>query len=111
MEKAALEQFETKYSCPAPRVTAKRRSDLDPVHAKLAQLPAPPVEVKNDPGRYDKWKADREQEQERLMNEYAEHEVFELVGCDHTQILDCRPHHANGAVYPNWGDCKEIKKP
>jgi len=34
MEKGAREQFATKFGCPADRVTATRRTDLDPGAAK-----------------------------------------------------------------------------
>ncbi|HEY8074722.1 MAG TPA: hypothetical protein VIF62_11440 [Labilithrix sp.] len=37
------------------------------------------------------------------------HELFDLEGCNHTLLLDCRPHHANGAVYPDWADCSDVK--
>ena len=48
--------------------------------------------------------------QRREAMDHDDHHVFELTGCNHTQILDCRAHHANGAVYPEWADCTE-KKP
>lgn len=31
--------------------------------------------------------------------------------CGHTQIFDCRPHHTNGAIYPEWANCSEVKAP
>jgi len=46
-----------------------------------------------------------------LASDRAEYTTFEVDGCDHTQILACRPHHAHGAVYPEWPDCEETAPP
>jgi hypothetical protein len=109
MAKGARDQFGEKFSCPSDRVEAKRRTDLEGASASTAQ---PPDEVKNDPGRYEKWKADQEKDQARRDRTASEHQKFEINGCGHTQLVDCRPHHGpNGAVYPNSADCNEIKDP
>jgi hypothetical protein len=65
--------------------------------------------VKNDPGRLAKWQADQDKDKadKRAHNDST---VFEATGCDHTQLYSCRPHHANGAVYPNIADCFTLDK-
>jgi hypothetical protein len=107
MAKGAREQFETKFSCPTDRVELKRRSDLEA--AQPTASATPPDEVKADPGRYEKWKADQEKSRLLARASASDHQKFEVTGCGHTQVVDCRPHHAHGAVYPDWADCYEIR--
>jgi hypothetical protein len=87
--------FATKYSCPEARVVVKERSDLDPFKT-LSQgedfsLGNAPDEVRADPGRYAKWKADREQFVAREKQQYTQNTMFEVSGCNHTEILGCHP--------------------
>jgi hypothetical protein len=102
MPSSASEQFGTQFSCPKDRVEAKRRPDLDPSNA--VPVTQPPDEVKSDPGRLAKWNAD----QDKRRSLKSDQQVFEVTGCGHTQLLNCRPHHAHGAVY-DYADCAEIK--
>jgi hypothetical protein len=102
----ARDQFEKKFSCPTDRVTIKTRSGVDavpPMRQKVA-----PAEVQNDPGRLEKWKSDQAKELEEHRAAASDHVVYEISGCDHHQLVNCRPRHAHGAVYPNSADCSEM---
>jgi hypothetical protein len=83
-----------KYSCPDDRVAVKTRSDVDPMQAlgkgASAALGTPSDEIKADPERYAKWKADREADMASSRARYAEYTVFEVTGCGHTEMLTCR---------------------
>jgi hypothetical protein len=113
MSKRIGEDFAKKFSCPLDRVVVKVRDDIDPVRALVPGLDAsmgtPPDDVKADPGRYEKWKADQ---QERLDDErrtYARNTMFEVGGCDHAQILGCHPHVKRpGLVSTISPDCTEV---
>jgi hypothetical protein len=107
----ARERFEKSWSCPEDRVVAKVRTDLDPLQFHPAKVKTPPEEVRDDPARYAKWNADQEAERQTQRAAYAGHKLVELDGCGHTEIQDCRPHHAHGAVYPDWADCEVLKPP
>jgi len=107
----AREAFEKKWSCPTDRVDLKLRADIDATQYHLAAPKKPTDEVKNDPARLAKWTADQDAELAQRRASYADHRFFELKGCGHTELDDCRPHHAHGAVYPNWADCSEVTQP
>jgi hypothetical protein len=93
LESGAKEQFGSKYSCPADRVTAKQRSDLrgSQVLGTRSTPRDPPDEVKRDPARLAKWNADREKERSSIESLYDSDDVFEVSGCDHTVFMGC--HH------------------
>lgn len=111
MVAGAREGFEKSWSCPEDRVVTKVRTDLDPLQFQPSKVKAPPDEVRNDPARYAKWNADQETERQTQRAAYADHKLVQLDGCGHTEIQDCRPHHAHGAVYPGWADCEVLKLP
>lgn len=109
MLEGAREQFGKQFSCPDDRIRAKRRTDLE--IATTATSATPPDEVKADPERLAKWQADHAMEQAASSKRASERQRFELDGCGHSELLDCRPHHGpNGAVYPNWADCHEMRR-
>ena len=108
---AVAENFEQTFSCPADRAQVKRRPDLDPVQFHLPMTTRPPAEVRNDPGRLAKWQADQDQELQRRRASYSQYVIVEATGCGHTQLQECRAHHAHGAVYPNVADCSTVTLP
>jgi hypothetical protein len=89
----AREVFGSKYSCPDDRITLKPRPDINPGEALTPagwlKPKTPPAEVKSDPGRLAKWKADEDERIERLRGGYSDYEMFEVSGCDHTSVLGC----------------------
>jgi hypothetical protein len=112
LAKEIRQDFAKKFSCPEDRVEVKVRADIDPVKAlapnKEFPMGTPPDEVKADPGRYEKWKADRQQQLEIERYRYTQNTMFEVTGCQHTQILGCHAHRNGNKTYPNWPDCTEV---
>ncbi len=94
----AREDFAARYSCPEDRVEVKSRGDLRPaqVLGRTGEAsPAPPDEVRRDPGRYAKWQKDQDDRREAKLATYIGYEVIEASGCGHSEILVC--HHPGGS--------------
>ncbi len=113
-------EFGKKYSCPDDRVSVKERPDLDPVKTLAPDrdfsLGTPPDEVRADPGRYAKWKADREADVASARQRYSQDRMFEVSGCGHTDLEGCHAHKGAGrqggtAYYPDWPDCDPAPAP
>jgi hypothetical protein len=94
----AREQFAKEFSCPEERVQVKERPDVQAYDLiwgpKTPQTP--PEEVRNDPGRLAKWKADHDGADAKARESWnASENVFEANGCDHSAFLTC--HHPGGS--------------
>jgi hypothetical protein len=90
-EGAAREEFARQYSCPADRVTVKRRADIR-WSTVMWEDPSeePPEEVAKDPERLAKWRADQKEMYAPLIASLDEYEVFEADGCKHTMLVGCK---------------------
>jgi hypothetical protein len=113
MSTGAREEFAKVHSCPEDRITVKERLDIggfEGVNGYRYERPAPPPEVEADPGRYAKWKKDQEETEERIENGYSSYDIFEVSGCDHTDILACdRPGGSHGGTRLDEVRCKKTK--
>lgn len=86
----AKEYFAKEFSCPDDRVRIVPRSDVKWGSIILDQdQAAPPDEVKNDPGRYAKWKSEREKEKAEMRGTLDALDVYEGHGCDHDVLMGC----------------------
>jgi hypothetical protein len=97
----AREEFARKYSCPEERVEVKERPDVK--WGQLTMPPSadeqPPAEVKNDPGRLAKWRADQSESGEaKLRAHYDAMDVFEVRGCDHALLMACKHPTSQGGT-------------
>jgi hypothetical protein len=109
LEGDVRDQFGKKFSCPNDRITiATRDAGIDDIAGKPA---TPPDEVQKDPERLKKWNDDRARDLAERSASAATHFLFEVSGCGHTLLENCRAHHANGAVYPNAADCNDVAPP
>lgn len=72
----------------------------------------PPDEVKRDPGRYAEWRKNRDAQDWRIHDLYANAgaQVFQVTGCGHTVLMACL--HPNGLHGPNlaYVTCQEAPK-
>ena len=92
LETGARESFAREYSCPEERVSVRARPDVEAAEILLRAAPQdPPAAVSEDPARLAKWEQDRADAQAKQHDGFARFEVFEVSGCDTTQLVAC--HH------------------
>jgi hypothetical protein len=112
--------FGKKYSCPDDRVAVKTRPDIDAEEAMAPDgdhedrsLGTPSDEVKNDPERYAKWKADREAVIASRKARYDGYTIWEVTGCGHTDLLGCHEYvsHHGGATYSGGPPVCTVARP
>jgi hypothetical protein len=83
-ETNARDQFASRFTCPAERITVTLRKDLTAVDLEY-RTEAPPSEVAADPRRLELWK----KEQARTAAEYDGMSVVQARGCDHELFFVC----------------------
>src|SRR5579872_4531023 len=76
--------------------------------------PAPPPEIRNDPGRLAVWSANLDSRRKTWEQDLDGYEIFEVKGCDEDAVLACRHvtyTRGNGVTtYYNRVTCKESAK-
>jgi|HubBroStandDraft_2_1064218.scaffolds.fasta_scaffold221474_2 hypothetical protein len=91
VSEGARQHFANQFFCPEANIDVWERPDFDPLQAVAPVEPRAetPEEVKNSPALLEKWKADLDIHREEVREEYSDYEVFQLTGCDHTELLGC----------------------
>lgn len=91
LKTGATEAFAREYSCPEDRVDARERPDVSGSSLIVGPPPVatPPADVRSDPGRLAKWKADQAQAQSGANDFYDSMTVFEVNGCGHKAFYAC----------------------
>jgi hypothetical protein len=102
LKTGATEQFGKDYSCPEDRVEAREREDVRGSTLFIGPSTAtPPEEVKKDPARLAKWRADQAESQKGAIAVYDGMTVFEVTGCQHRAFYACsRANKVNGNADP-----------
>ncbi|MGZ3417100.1 MAG: hypothetical protein ACXVEF_36440 [Polyangiales bacterium] len=87
----AREDFAKKHSCPVARVTVTPRSDLKYGDLVVKEsTDEPPEDVKKDPERLAKFKADKAEESSELRkNLNSNLDMFQVKGCDLDVLMGC----------------------
>lgn len=80
----AIDIFSKTNICPADRLVAKERKDIQPHTILDVSVPAPPPEVAADPGRMQMWR-----DMHRVPDVDAFARVFEVTGCGKTTKMAC----------------------
>jgi hypothetical protein len=97
---SALDRYSTNYTCPAGRVTVRRRTDV-PAHtlndsAGHVHVPTPPPEVALDAERLALWHRQRRPETPQWDDYDRGYQVWEASGCGHWSLILCQ----------EWGSCE-----
>jgi len=98
LKTGAKEEFAKKYSCPDDRVKVVERKDLQAYEVIFGKTEEkePPDEVKDDPERLAKWKADHAESDSKGRSYFnSSYDVFQVSGCDHDVVMAC--HHPTGS--------------
>jgi hypothetical protein len=92
LKSGARESFARKYSCPEDRVEIAPRKELRAADLLLPKTveTLPADEIKNDPGRLQKWRDDRAAVREQQVRLYERYEVFAATGCDKSALVCCQ---------------------
>ncbi len=102
LKTGAREHFGKEFSCPKNRVEVSARSDLrygDLLLAIQGEPKQPPDEVKRDPERLARWKADTLADDQDLRARLNDLDVFEATGCEHRALMGCsHPGDSDGVV-------------
>jgi hypothetical protein len=96
----AKEHFAKEYSCPEGRVEVIPRSDLKySAYFPPRAAETPPDEVKRDPERLARWRADREGAHKAQMADLdGRLDMFQARGCDHEVFMGCAHASAGDGV-------------
>ena len=91
LEEGAKQKFSADFSCPADRVTAKLRADLNSMEFRFGPQakPEPPAEIKGDPARLALWEEQQKKDQAATDRVNELDKVIEVTGCDKTAFYIC----------------------
>jgi hypothetical protein len=93
---AAQDTFARRQSCPADRVIATRRADVQPSGAAPSAMPA---DVEADPERRELWLASERERRDRASRV----RVYEVEGCGVSRLYACHINQRVSSVY-----CSEL---
>lgn len=109
LKSGAREQFSKQHACPESRVEVRPRGDLRVWDVLVGVTPQPPPDVASDPERIALFRANQQDQNDRMQSSC---ELYEVRGCSQQQLLCCaHPSAEGGGTYTTAVSCSPGRYP